>query len=219
MFSFNQLVMRDVLGEIRYTPWPIDVEAFPFRERHRCERFVFAHGNGGPRDRKGGKIVAEAARLRPNIPLIVYSQAQEGYRSTLTEDVDWPASVDFRGAVPKPQDLYREGDVMILPSRWEGLGLQLFESLASGMPLVTTDAPPMNEAHAWARLPCEPKRIRLSHDYLSFDVSPRTLADAMWRLSGQEISNESHISRDWVESNRSWHVLGERVQRAIQEPL
>ncbi len=37
-------------------------------------------------------------------------------------------------------------DVCVAPARWEGLGLPLYEAIAFGMPAVTNDAPPMNEA-------------------------------------------------------------------------
>ncbi len=37
-------------------------------------------------------------------------------------------------------------DVTIAPARWEGLGLPLYEAIAFGMPAITNDAPPMNEA-------------------------------------------------------------------------
>jgi 1,2-diacylglycerol 3-alpha-glucosyltransferase len=36
-------------------------------------------------------------------------------------------------------------DVCLSPSRWEGLGLPLYEAVAFGMPTITNDAPPMNE--------------------------------------------------------------------------
>jgi 1,2-diacylglycerol 3-alpha-glucosyltransferase len=36
-------------------------------------------------------------------------------------------------------------DVCLSPSRWEGLGLPLYEAIAFGMPTITNDAPPMNE--------------------------------------------------------------------------
>jgi 1,2-diacylglycerol 3-alpha-glucosyltransferase len=36
-------------------------------------------------------------------------------------------------------------DVCLSPTRWEGLGLPLFEALAFGQPAVTNDNPPMNE--------------------------------------------------------------------------
>jgi 1,2-diacylglycerol 3-alpha-glucosyltransferase len=36
-------------------------------------------------------------------------------------------------------------DVCLSPSRWEGLGLPLYEAIAFAMPTITNDAPPMNE--------------------------------------------------------------------------
>lgn len=215
LHSYNQLLAVGVKGEVAYCPWPIDVEAFDFRQRTRCERYVFAHGNGGPRDRKGGKIVAEAARLAPDVPLIVYSQVQDGLTSSLTEDVHWPKTVDFRGAVPSPADLYRDGDVFVLPSRWEGLGLQLFECQAAGMPLITTDAPPMNEANPWRRLPSTPNRVRLSHDYPSHDVSPEDLVRIMRENLGADIADASQSSREWVEERRDWRTNAEKIRGII----
>jgi glycosyltransferase involved in cell wall biosynthesis len=41
--------------------------------------------------------------------------------------------------------LFASADVCVAPSRWEGLGLHLYESMALGLPVITNDAPPMNE--------------------------------------------------------------------------
>jgi 1,2-diacylglycerol 3-alpha-glucosyltransferase len=41
--------------------------------------------------------------------------------------------------------LFRAADVCLAPSRWEGLGLHLYEATAFGLPIVTNDNPPMNE--------------------------------------------------------------------------
>jgi glycosyltransferase involved in cell wall biosynthesis len=41
--------------------------------------------------------------------------------------------------------LFASADVCLAPSRWEGLGLHLYEATAFGMPVVTNDNPPMNE--------------------------------------------------------------------------
>lgn len=204
LFSYNQLLMKDMKGKVEYCPWPIDTRDYTYRQRTKCERFVFAHGNGGPRDRKGGHLMAAAAKLAPEIPLIVYSQVQDGIRSSLTEEVQWPSTVEFRGSAPTPAELYHDGDVFILPSRWEGLGLQLLECQAAGMPLVTTDAPPMNETNPWRRLPCHPRRVHLSHDYPSFDVAPKTIAQMMRDSLGADISEASRRAREWVVTHRDW---------------
>ena len=44
--------------------------------------------------------------------------------------------------------LFASGDVCLAPSRWEGLGLHLYEAMALGLPVITNDAPPMNEVIA-----------------------------------------------------------------------
>jgi glycosyltransferase involved in cell wall biosynthesis len=46
----------------------------------------------------------------------------------------------------KHLELFASCDVCLSPARWEGLGLPLYEAIAFGMPAITNDAPPMNEA-------------------------------------------------------------------------
>ena len=41
--------------------------------------------------------------------------------------------------------LFASCDVCLGPSRWEGLGLFLYEAIAFGMPQITNDSPPMSE--------------------------------------------------------------------------
>ncbi|MEZ5155666.1 MAG: glycosyltransferase family 4 protein [Solirubrobacterales bacterium] len=41
--------------------------------------------------------------------------------------------------------MFAAADACLAPSRWEGLGLHLFEATALGLPVVTNDNPPMNE--------------------------------------------------------------------------
>jgi glycosyltransferase involved in cell wall biosynthesis len=41
--------------------------------------------------------------------------------------------------------LFADCHVCLAPSRWEGLGLHLYEATAFGMPVITNDNPPMNE--------------------------------------------------------------------------
>jgi 1,2-diacylglycerol 3-alpha-glucosyltransferase len=42
-------------------------------------------------------------------------------------------------------DLFASSAAIVAPSRWEGLGLHLYEATALGVPIVTNDNPPMNE--------------------------------------------------------------------------
>lgn len=136
--------------------WPVAADAEGYRQRSRFSRAVFVNGFGGARirgldgtvtelRRKGLDLVLELARRTPEIPWIIYSQAG-GVRNP-------PPNVLVRPAVAEPRDLYREGDVCVQLSRWEGLGLPLLECQAAGLPLVTIDAPPMHEYRPWRTVP------------------------------------------------------------------
>ncbi|MEW2509080.1 glycosyltransferase [Streptomyces sp. NPDC046870] len=50
-----------------------------------------------------------------------------------------PSSVHFTGAVADPVPWYRAADLVVLPSRWEGMALAPLEALGCGTPVVLTD--------------------------------------------------------------------------------
>ncbi|WP_399885129.1 glycosyltransferase [Streptomyces sp. BBFR51] len=50
-----------------------------------------------------------------------------------------PASVLFAGAVADAAVWYRAADLVVLPSRWEGMALAPLEAMACGRPVVVTD--------------------------------------------------------------------------------
>ncbi|MGW4914206.1 glycosyltransferase [Streptomyces sp. NPDC004270] len=65
-----------------------------------------------------------------------------------------PASVEFAGAVPDARPWYRAADLVVLPSRWEGMALAPLEAMACGRPVLVTDVdgareslPPGHAAH------------------------------------------------------------------------
>jgi len=109
--------------------------------------FYFPGALLGPR--KPHKEVIEAFRAAKgdNLRLIFKAQlerrmkyleaaAAEDPRIDLVID-DMPTDEHLR--------LFASCDVCLGPSRWEGLGLFLYEAIAFGMPTITNDSPPMNE--------------------------------------------------------------------------
>jgi glycosyltransferase involved in cell wall biosynthesis len=57
-----------------------------------------------------------------------------------------PPGVRFVPPVNDPRPWYAAADVVVVPSRWEGLSLTLLEALASGCPVVVADIPGLAEA-------------------------------------------------------------------------
>jgi hypothetical protein len=110
---------------------PIALDEFPFKERSRATRARFTNGWGGIGDRKGWPEVRRMIELGADIE--VYSQREIGVGT---------------GAVATSADVYAGADVMVMPSRFEGIGLTALEAMASGALVMATDAPPMSE---WLR--------------------------------------------------------------------
>jgi 1,2-diacylglycerol 3-alpha-glucosyltransferase len=80
--------------------------------------------------------------------------------------------------------LFASADVCVAPSRWEGLGLHLYESMALGLPVITNDGPPMNEVITDldnGLLVRSRRRGRAKSGIPARSPSVRGLADAMRR--------------------------------------
>ncbi|MBW3598909.1 MAG: glycosyltransferase [Planctomycetes bacterium] len=198
-----------------YVPWPIDTERFPFRQRTASRRFLFINGGGGLEARrpdgspagfrrKGLEVLAEAARLVPHIPLIVRTQTDEL--------PPLPENIEVRWAAEENDQLYDEGDVCVQPSHWEGLGLPLLECQAAGLPLLTLDAPPMNEHHPLAAIPVRRTEV-VEASPLRPIAAPRPaaedIAQALESLYGRDIAGASREAREYIQRRHSW-----RSQRA-----
>jgi glycosyltransferase involved in cell wall biosynthesis len=199
--------------DVAHVPWPIDVGRFTFQRRERCRKFLFVNGNGGGRARrlngsrttyrrKGIELIAATAQLLKPVPFLVYS-LRRGMPPM-------PDNVEVRRGPPDNDGLYAEGDVCVQPSHWEGQGVQLLECQAAGMPLVTTEAPPMNE--------CRPFRaVRAARTEMVFVVreqpvdaqviEPAALAEILNALYDTDIGDASEASRKYVEQERSWQSV------------
>jgi len=138
--------------------WGIDNEMFrPGKINVKYPvRFFHNAGWGGVEWRKNTQAVVEAfdiaTRKNRNINLVIKTQKplfeypehvkkivhNNGYIQVIEKDMGLADLIV----------LYLSCNVSILPSKWEGIGIPFIESLAMGHPIITVDAPPMNE---WVR--------------------------------------------------------------------
>jgi glycosyltransferase involved in cell wall biosynthesis len=134
-----------------HVPYSIDLTEFNLKKSENSS-FVFYHpaGMGGVYNRKNTAAVLEAFhRLahpseqpsRDDIKLIISSQ-KNLKQSVIPEGVELIEKNLSREELIK---LYYSVDASILPSKWETIGIPILESMAAGLPVITTDAPPMNE--------------------------------------------------------------------------
>ena len=77
----------------------------------------------------------EVVRRMPGARLVLVGDGPEAQRLRC----DAPASVEFAGAASDAAPWYRAADVVVLPSRWEGMALAPLEAMACARPVVVTD--------------------------------------------------------------------------------
>lgn len=209
--------------QVEHVAAPIDVNRFMFRQRRRCESFLFVNGNGGCKPylrgffkdrrgpaRKGLETVLDAAREIPDIPILVRSQVELPMKL--------PSNVTLLPPTRDNTQLYEVGDVAIQPSLFEGTGLQMLETLAAGLPLITTDASPMNEIPLLGRIRCSQHIGRLAGKTITINLpDPKHLAELMRSLHRSEISTESLKARHYVEENASWHTACPKMEQILKQ--
>lgn len=131
-----------------FLQWPVDTKRIAARQiKGRARTFVHNAGNLGMKGRKGTAETIKAFHRtsRPDIKLII--NAQRSLYSTHEMDIirkDPRIELRVRN-VDDFADLYKEGDVLIYCSKIDGQSMVGLEGCAAGMPVITTDAPPMNE--------------------------------------------------------------------------
>ena len=208
--------------KIVHVPWPVDASRFAFRQRKTCREFLFVNGWGGGEAhrpdgspvayrRKGLELIIAAAQLAPDLKFVIRSLRQ--ISAVLPKNVR---------VAPAPRDnakLYAEGDVCVQPSHYEGLGLQLLECQAAGMPLVTTAGPPMTEANPWRTIPtCGQEVVNVGGGFISAELmTPEALVETLRPLVGMDIRDASQQARSYVESERNWKTARQLILAELRK--
>jgi glycosyltransferase involved in cell wall biosynthesis len=190
-----------------YCPFPVDTEKFKFTQRG-SDNIVFLHNAGklGNKFRKGTDLVVSAYWQS----IINRNSFNLLLRSQYAKDVD------------NPYELYSMGDVYLAPSRKEGLGLPIYEAMACGLPVITTDFMPASEPIPFKELLINNTNIPIDNDYkdgseheISMDHFLDTIS-MVKNLGKDRIQEISCGVRKHIYDNYSWDSVGDRLRREIE---
>jgi glycosyltransferase involved in cell wall biosynthesis len=132
-------------------PWGIHPELLEVpleRADDGLVRFVFPGGFIGHRKPLEPVVEAFVRAERSELRLLVKAQVERDRLRKLLPLIEADGRIELRLGDEEWEPHLRTiaaCDVCITPSRWEGLGLPLYEAMAFGQPTITNDDPPMNE--------------------------------------------------------------------------
>ena len=127
----------------------------------------------------------------------------------LAAELPQPDSVRFAGRVEDPRDWYVAADLMVLPSRWEGMALAPLEAMACSRPVLLTDVAGARECLPQGA----PGPVPVG--------DPDALREALvTRLSDREGCRAEGL-RAWLDvfDRRDVRLTRERVARVYQDVL
>ena len=139
---------------VLYLPWGLHLKNIPRLSLENDDsRIKFFHSCGWSPERKGTIRLIECflkyVELSNAADLIIHSQMDlykyvKAYFPELYHQLDNKSLKIINQTVTFP-GLYHLGDVYVYPSSLDGLGVTLYEAALMGLPIITTDEPPMNE--------------------------------------------------------------------------
>lgn len=123
---------------------PFEIEQFHFTPRTQARRFLHVMGYGAAYNRRQTREVI-AGFLEANLPDTTLTvHCLQDWRAEYGRRED-PRVTFRRRCFPAQSDIYAGFDVLVEPCSYAGFGLPLLEAQACGLPVITTDAAPMNE--------------------------------------------------------------------------
>lgn len=210
--------LREIYGlESTTIQVPVDLERLPFRERRKAERFVTVYGHGGPGDRRAILQIMEAWRMiGPEAPPLTV-RSQKPIKEF--ENVKLPQNVTVEiGNLRKADALYAEGDVAVLPSKYEGVGLSLIEAQACGLPVITTNLEPMKSIAPEYLVEGILGHLEIMEGHQVVTCTPHAIALAarVKDVAHMDISDPSKRARFRAQERYSWAVLKDRWIKVLE---
>jgi hypothetical protein len=166
---------------VDYIPVPVNREVIARRKIKKARTFVHIAGYDLYEDRNGTKIFLEALQyITTKAKIKIYTQHDLGDPGGLIPSNIYPKHIEvINRNVTNYWDLYKTGDVMVMPRRYGGLCLPLNEAMAAGMiPIMPNIDPQVQFLHNQTLTPVRGRKPlpAKAPGIFAYDIDPQSLA-------------------------------------------
>jgi glycosyltransferase involved in cell wall biosynthesis len=211
------------IAPVMHWPVPVNIDKIPFRQINEVKTFVHIIGRPAAHDRNGTLEFLEAARkLGKEFDYIVYIQEPkekrvvEHFQPVLealleTEAELWPHFKIVKDC-PDNVEMYQSGEVLILPRRYGGLCLPMWEALSAGMPVIMPNISPNNTIlpEDWLIEATIKSSFKAHTDIIVYKAYVNELVKKMRFLAHSD---------NIVEANKKARMIAESMSWEKQKPL
>lgn len=201
---------------------PVNRGRIKFRTIKKCETFTHTAGRITYKDRNGTRAFIEAAKQLPQFNYKMYIQKpteqhlQKEYEELL--QLARMANIMLVIDLENYEDLYKTGDVLVLPRKYGGLCLPMNEALSAGMPVVMTDIVPNQELlpKEWLCATRAAESFNFHAPVQTYESELKSLVDTMSRFSDDEFMQNANQLADQLASAISWETLKPEYSKAFE---
>lgn len=216
-------------AEVVYWPVPVDTSKIKYRSHEKCETLIHILGRPAAYDRNGTLVFLDLVKkLGKKFKYKLYAQlpedqksllAFESIRAKLKEVHAENENLTVVYNCPENTRMYEEGDILIMPRRYGGLCLPMWEALASGMPVIMTDISPNNTIlpENWL---CEADIMGTFHTTSEIKIYNASLQDLIEKVDyiADNISEESKEAKK-IADNMQWNIQKDAYMRRFKDLL
>lgn len=124
-------------------PVPVDASDIEIREIDECRTMFHVAGRQAIHDRNGTMTFIEAAiKCGNKFNYIIYAQELDGTTLSFIEKAQKMIHIEVIKDTEKYSDIYKQGDVLVMPRKYGGLCLPMQEALAAGIPVIMPNIEP-----------------------------------------------------------------------------
>ncbi len=183
-------------------PPPLDFEPRykPVKKVKGTLKVLHAVGRKAAYDRNGTEIVHDLPKI-PGVEIVIHDQSVN--------------------EVEDQREIY-ENDyhVVLLPRRYGGLCLPMYESLGYGLPVIMPDIPPNNDVlpHEWLTAAERGKNVLCKRVVKTYNANPDSIVNKLTEFRDMnqaeydiEVDKAKDLYADYVDGWHYWHILLKQV--------